>query len=326
MRLTGFLSPLLAGCALALTLAPSSFAQTMETVSEAAATAGTIFTGRLKGDETDDYAVSGAAGQILSVDLSSTNPSLYFNILPQGSAEALFIGSTSGNVADISLPAAGTYVVQVYLMRNAARRDEGADYSLGIGLAGGDFADGLAGGPDWWQVSGISAGALNIRSGPDTRYGVVGKAQNGEIAQNQGCRMTGPTRWCRIRVAGSGVEGWVAGKYLVEGAAPVMPEVPEGGPKGNGVPFDATGSVSCATAASGTMVSCPFGVVRSGPGNAGVWIALADGSERNILFEGGVPVATNSDATLAYEKSGDMFTIRIGDERYQFPEALVNGG
>jgi hypothetical protein len=321
-------SSLVAGLFLGLTLASASLAQSTrtETVSAEVAAAGTIFEGSLKGDETAEYVIAGQAGQTLSVDLLASNASLYFNILPESSQAALFVGSSSGNVADIPLPAAGNYVVQVYLMRNAARRDEGASYSLGIGLAGADFADGLAGGPDWWQVSGISEGALNIRSGPDTRYDVVGKAQNGETAQNRGCRMTGQTRWCSIRVDGSGVQGWVAGRYLVEGAAPAMAEVPEGGPKGNGVPFDATGEVSCATAAGVAMGSCPFGVVRDGPGNAGVWIALGDGRERAILFEGGVPFSTDSPAPLSFTKDGDIFTVSVGDERYQFPEALVNGG
>jgi hypothetical protein len=66
--------------------------------------------------------------------------------------------------------------------------------------------------------------------------------------------------------------------------------------------------------------------VRDGPGNAGVWIALADGTERQILFEGGAPVGTNANAALSFEKVDDVFTISIGDERYGFPEALVNGG
>lgn len=322
------LSPFFASVILGLSLASASLGQSTrtETVSVEAATAGTILEGRLKGEETAEYVIAGQAGQTLSVDLLASNPSLYFNILPEGAQEALFVGSTSGNVADIPLPASVNYVVQVYLMRSAARRDEVATYTLGVGLAGADFADSLAGGPDWWQVSGISEGALNVRSGPDTRYGVVGKAQNGEVAQNRGCRMTGQTRWCSIRVDGSGVQGWVAGRYLVEGAAPAMAEVPPGGPKGNGVPFDATGEVSCATVAGAAMGSCPFGVVRDGPGNAGVWIALGDGAERAILFEGGVPVSADSPAPLSFTKDGDLFTISVGDERYQFPEALVNGG
>jgi len=41
-------------------------------------------------------------------------------------------------------------------------------------------------------------------------------------------------------------DGWVAGRYLVESAAPRRPAMAEGGPMGNGVPFDATGLVPCA--------------------------------------------------------------------------------
>lgn len=322
------MSSILAGTALALALATASLAQTArsETIAAADATAGTVIRGTIKGDESIDYLVTAEAGQRLSVDVSTTNDSLYFNILPQGSDEAIFIGSTSGNVADIPIPAAGVYIVRVYLMRNAARRDEGADYALGIGLSAGDFADGLAGGPDWWAVSGLTEGALNLRSGPDTRFPVVGKAQNGEVMKNRGCRLTRGTRWCSVRVDGSGVSGWVAGKFLVEAAAPAEPAVPEGGPVGNGAPFDATGLVNCAIAPREAMRTCPFGVVRDGAGNAGVWIALGDGQERQILFEGGVPVSANADLPLSHEKAGDEFTIRIGDERYVFPEALIQGG
>jgi hypothetical protein len=122
------------------------------------------------------------------------------------------------------------------------------------------------------------------------------------------------------------VQGWVAGAYLVEGAAPMAAEMPAGGPKGNGVPFDATGSVSCATTAGAPMASCLFGVVREGPGNAGLWIALGDGTERAILFEGGVPVSTDTPNALSYEKDQDIYRVRIGDETFEFPEAVIYGG
>ncbi len=316
------------GVALCLTVAAPSRAEVIrtETVAEAIAASGTVIEAALKGDETVDYVVSAAAGQVLSVDLSSTSPSLFFNILSQGAEEALFIGSTSGNVADILLPAAGNYVIRVYVMRNAARRDAGARYALGIGLAGADFADSLAGGPDWWEVSGLQNDALNVRAGPDTRYAVVGKARNGDTMQNRGCRMTAQTRWCSVRIDGSGVQGWVAGRYLSETAAPAKPEVAEGGPVGNGTSFDATGLVECGLVTDAAMRSCPFGVVRDGPGNAGVWIALGNGKERAILFEDGAPVSVDAGMPFDVKKSGDVFTITSGDERYRFPEALVTGG
>ncbi|MEH7829930.1 SH3 domain-containing protein [Gemmobacter denitrificans] len=311
---------------LAVSGAPSAFAQQSQLIDPVAVTSGLKLDGQVKGDASVDYLVEGQGGQMLSVDLSSANPSLYFNIQQQGAPEAIFIGSTSGNVADVSLPATGTYVVSVYLMRNAARRDEAASYTLGIGLAGGDFADGLAGGPDWWQVTGLSEGALNIRSGPDLRYDVVGKAQNGEVMQNRGCRMTGPDRWCNIRVYGSGVEGWVAGTHLTEAAAPPQAQMPEGGPVGNGIGFDATGSLPCVTAAGAAPADCLFGVVRDGPGNAGVWIAIGGGVERQVLFKGGVPVSATAPQEMRVERDGDIFRIILGDERYDIYDAIVNGG
>lgn len=155
---------------------------------------------------------------------------------------------------------------------------------------------------------------------------MIGKISNGEVVQNRCCRWTGDERWCRIRASGSGVKGWVAGRFLVEAAAPRNPTVPDGGPVGNGLPFDATGAVSCSTAANQPVRPCQFGVVREGPGNTGVWIALGDGVERHILFENGEPVATNSPDALNFEKAGYVFVVRIGDERYEIPEATVYGG
>jgi uncharacterized protein YraI len=313
-----------------LVLAPAtlSWAQTIETrpldlggVGESRIVEDTI-----TGNEIVDFQLKGERSQILSVDLMTSNDANYFNVLPSGTQEAIFIGSTQGTVADVPLPESGTYVIRVYLMRSAARRGESANYSLGVGLGPPAFADSLAGGPDYWAVSGVGGDdALNVRAGPSTRYGSVGKLANGEVLQNRGCRLTGRERWCEIRATHSGLTGWVAGRYLVESAAPPSPAVPEGGPVGNGVPFDATGFVPCAFAEQPTR-HCPFGVVREGPGNAGVWIALGDGSERHILFEGGKPVAASPAAALTFEKTGDLFVVRVGEERYEIPDAVVSGG
>ena len=34
----------------------------------------------------------------------------------------------------------------------------------------------------------------------------------------------------------------------------------------------------------------------------------------------------NSADTLSFEKAGDLFLVRVRDERYEIPEAVVNGG
>jgi hypothetical protein len=91
--------------------------------------------GKLKGDETVDYKVRAAAGQSMVVTFQPGNPSAYFNVLPPGSAEALFVGSISGNRFEGALAAEGDYTIRVYLMRNAARRNESASYTLDVGLS-----------------------------------------------------------------------------------------------------------------------------------------------------------------------------------------------
>jgi len=102
---------------------------------KAGASSATI-TGAIKGDQTIDYVLGAKAGQTMSVSLKSSNASSYFNVLPPGSDAAIFIGSTSGNDFTGALPVDGDYRVRVYLMRNAARRNETAQYTLNVGIDG----------------------------------------------------------------------------------------------------------------------------------------------------------------------------------------------
>jgi hypothetical protein len=113
-------------------------------------------------------------------------------------------------------------------MRAAARRDERAHYRLSVHIGTGDpgehqahqpdFADGLAGGPDFWEVVGVAAGDTpNLRSGPSAHDPVVGEIGNGSVMRNLGCKMAGGQRWCRVaRPQDPGSQGWVAGRYLRE--------------------------------------------------------------------------------------------------------------
>lgn len=185
----------------------------------------TVIRGAVRGYDGANYRVNVRAGQRLAVTMDSSNGSNYFNILGPGGGDALFNGSISGDFADIIVPDSGDYVVQVYLMRNAARRNEQARFTLRIEVTGGrpvappqpDFADGLSGGPDFFQVAGISPGdALNIRTRPSAQSPIVTRVVNGEILRNGGCRMTGQTRWCRVSRPDGSASGWAAGRFLIE--------------------------------------------------------------------------------------------------------------
>jgi hypothetical protein len=107
----------------------------------------TTLKGSIKGYKTIDYTLRAKAGQAMSVTLKSSNLSNYFNVLPPGSRDvAIFVGSTSGNEWSGALEADGDYTIRLYLMRNAARRNETAHYSLTVGITG-SASDALTLGP-----------------------------------------------------------------------------------------------------------------------------------------------------------------------------------
>ena len=92
--------------------------------------------GSISGDKIVDYKLNAKAGQSMSVKLKTNNESNYFNVLPPGSESAIFIGSTLGNEWTGTLATDGEYTVRVYLMRNAARRNERANYTLTVDITG----------------------------------------------------------------------------------------------------------------------------------------------------------------------------------------------
>lgn len=92
--------------------------------------------GQLKGSVTRDYVVNARAGQTLTVDFKPTNASAYMNILPPGSEEAIHIGSSAGNRFSGPLKTSGDHRIRVYLMRNAARRNETSNYTLTVSVGG----------------------------------------------------------------------------------------------------------------------------------------------------------------------------------------------
>ncbi|WP_293780195.1 hypothetical protein [uncultured Oxalicibacterium sp.] len=127
---------LLALCAALLIAAPVIANDTVTGAAADVSQKGTVraIKGKITGDETADYLIKVAAGQTLTVDLQTSNASSYFNITERDASEALFIGSVSGNTYEGVISAKGVYIVSVYLMRNAARRGEVADYTLNISV------------------------------------------------------------------------------------------------------------------------------------------------------------------------------------------------
>ena len=136
MRLISTLAILLIG--LAVWPAHAQDAVTKR-VQFAAGQSGATMSGRIKGYESVHYLLGAMAGQRMTVEMTASSGAAYFNIFAPGDrpgeSTALFIGTTGGSRFEGILPASGDYLVQVFLVRSAARRDETADYDLTFRIA-----------------------------------------------------------------------------------------------------------------------------------------------------------------------------------------------
>ncbi len=274
---------------------------------------GTTIEGRITGYDSVSYTLGAEAGQTMRVVLDPSNLATYFNVYAPGSGpgdEALANSEMIGplvpelNRFEGRLPASGTYTVSVYMMRAAARRNEVSDYTLDISITGatgasvrGDFADGLAGGPDFLEVRTARGGPLNLRSAPSGGASVVTQFAYGTTVRNLGCRMAEGRRWCRVAtLAGPGVEGWAAGDFLVEGSGGTATQLPDRVPVRQTTPNAAERACLAAVSrdngnADVTLLGSEFSqagtLVRVGVGpDRAPWqcIAYRDGTTGGIMY------------------------------------------
>lgn len=181
---------LIAVAATGLVLAMPASAQQKTNVAFAKGASAATFKGSIKGDMDHSYIVNARAGQVMTVDFKPSNASAYFNILAPGSTgEAMFIGSTSGNRFSGPLTVSGPHTIQVYLMRNAARRNETANYTLTVGVKGAAAAqpsrDALVAGTKYNATADVSCVTTPGGKPGACKAGVVRKGAGNAIVEMQ---------------------------------------------------------------------------------------------------------------------------------------------
>jgi len=186
------------------------------------------------------------------------------------------------------------------------------------------------GGPRNWEVVRM----LNLREHPSTSARILATYRPGTILDNLGCQLAQARAWCDVQPLGGGPRGYVAAELLrpaisPDGSAAMGPD--DSALRAGEGQFDATGLLPCAIAAGQPMGQCEFGVARAGGGYATVVIKKPDRRTRAIFFRMGRPIAADvseSEGRLDFRatKDGDLHRIRVGNERYEVPDAVVFGG
>jgi uncharacterized protein YraI len=204
-----------------------------------------------------------------------------------------------------------------------------------------DFADGMAGGPDWWRVDVNQAGsALRVHTQPSASAPIFARFHDGATLRNAGgCRMSEGRRWCYVSSVAGDVTGWVAGDFLIEGSAPgvathvptPVPQAPSGRaepqPQALGPAYDMTGTITCYADRDAGAARCSYGTVHEGSGNGFLQITEAGYGGRTITFENGTPVyfdrsRADGDLSMTVTRQGDLHIVFIGDARFEIPVTL----
>lgn len=189
------------------------------------------------------------------------------------------------------------------------------------------------GGPRNWEVSVVSSW-LNLRELQSTKSRIVARYAPGTILDNLGCRQAEDRIWCDVQHLGGGPRGYVSAEYLnpalsPDGSAAFGPD-DSALRAGQGM-FDATGNIPCTQSIGQPMTQCEFGVARAGGGYATVVIKKPAGRTRAIFFRMGKPIGADTSQADGYpefsaSKESDLNLIRVGNERYEIPDAVVLGG
>jgi len=113
--------------------------------------------------------------------MKTDNTSSYFNVLPPKSDAAISNGSMLGNDWTGTLPVDGEYTIRVYMMRNAARRDEKATYTVSVGITGS--ADAKVGGTPYHATGTVPCSVGTDPKGSNQcSFGVIrGAVGNAEV-------------------------------------------------------------------------------------------------------------------------------------------------
>jgi heat shock protein HslJ len=189
------------------------------------------------------------------------------------------------------------------------------------------------GGPRNWEVTGVSR-AVNLREQPSTKAKILTSYASGTILENLGCRRTEDRIWCDVQELGGGPRGYVSAEFLKPAVSPdgsVATGPDDSALRAGQGKFDATGSIPCAQYRGQPMGQCEFGVARAGGGYSTIVVKNPDGRTRAIFFRMGKPIGADTSLADGYPefsatKENDLHLIRIGNERYEIPDAVILGG
>ena len=159
------------------------------------------------------------------------------------------------------------------------------------------------------------------------------KFAKGAVLSNLGCSPLGEALWCHIKPLRGGAKSYVPAEFLEPAKGPdgVIATGPDDSKKrARKRDFDAVGDIACAQEKGQSLGTCKIAAARSGGGDATLVVTFPNGFARDLYFRHGEfmragatmsGVGTDMDWSL----SGGIYEVRVDDQRFEIPVALVIG-
>ncbi len=200
-----------------------------------------------------------------------------------------------------------------------------------VGAVEDPFRSAKEGGVRRWV--GATGFPLELHVGPAISAAISELLPAEAVLSNLGCSEVEGTIWCEVKPLLGGPIGFVRADALRPASGPDG-TIPMGGDdskrrakKGD---FDETGTFRCAQERGQALGTCSVAIARSGGGDATVVVSFSNGFKRSLFFTHGQfmrasatmsGVGTNTEWRL----DGQTYVIRVDDQRYQLPAAIVLG-
>lgn len=180
-----------------------------------------------------------------------------------------------------------------------------------------------------WRVSAGTPVAL--QNEPGSEAPPLARLESGEILTGHGCLRVEAGTWCEVQSIAGGPRGFVPAEHLAPVAGPDgivargIDDTPRRARRGD---FDISGEIACAQDRHLPMASCMADVARSGGGDATVVATFPNGFRRRLHFGHGMFL--RGDATMsgvgtdtAWRLEGGMHFVRVDDQRFEIPDAMI---
>ncbi len=201
--------------------------------------------------------------------------------------------------------------------------DDAIDISIYIAPADG--------GARRWRIA--PGGDLRLFGRPSEGAPVIATLLEAAVLSNLGCAEAADQVWCEVRPFRGGARGFAPAERLLpaqgpDGTTPMGPD--DSKRRARKRDFDAKGEIPCAQERGQALGICGAAVARSGGGDATVVATFPNGFARRLYFVHGEFVSAS--ATMSgvgtdtdWRLENGVHVIRVDDQRYELPDALVFG-